>query len=140
VVGLAASAALAATVLLMLPQGKDMRPDLMSVRDATLRSGLPQGGEGSVPAVPGFTLVAAHRDLVAGHRTEVALYRRGDATVTLCLWAAGREPAHGTVRAVYHGMAIAYWNDGRTEFWAASAAAGPALADFVLGLRGRGEG
>ncbi len=134
--GLAVAAALAATVLLMIPPAKDVQPDLMSVRDATLRTSLSTGVVAEAPAVPGFTLVSARQDFVAGHRAQVAVYRHGDAMITLCTWPAGRERAHGVINATYHGMVIHYWNDGRTEYWAASLISGPALPDFVQGLRG----
>ncbi|HEX3983881.1 MAG TPA: zf-HC2 domain-containing protein [Acidisoma sp.] len=134
--GLVVSAALAATVLLTLSPRKDVRPDLMSVRDAALRVSLSAAPEAKVPAVTGFTLVSARQDLVAGHEALVAVYRQGDAMITLCAWPAGREPAHGVVDAAYRGMAIRYWNDGHEEYWAASAAPAPVLPTFVQALRG----
>jgi anti-sigma factor RsiW len=134
--GLAVSAALAATLLLLLFPGKDVRPDLMSVRDAALRVSVSETAETRAPAVPGFTLISARQDQVAGHLAQVAVYRRAAETITLCSWPAGREPAHGVVNAVYRGMAISYWNDGRTEYWAASNAPRPALPDFVRALHG----
>ncbi|HTI01084.1 MAG TPA: zf-HC2 domain-containing protein [Acidisoma sp.] len=134
-VGLAVSAALAATVLLTLLPGKDVRPDLMSVRDAALRVSLSAAANTKAPAVPGFTLVDARDDMIAGHRSRVAIYRQGNATVTLCLWPAGHEAAHGVVKALYRGMAIHYWNDGREEYWAASTAPAPVLVDFVRATR-----
>ncbi len=137
--GLAASMALAASVLLMLPPAKNVQPDLMSVRDAALRVSLAQEAAAKVQAVPGFILVSSRQDLVAGHVAQVAVYRRGDAVITLCAWSAGREPAHGVINAHYRGMAISYWNDGREEYWAASAAPGSDLGAFVQAMHGTRE-
>ena len=131
---LAATAGLAAAITLaVLPP--DKMPDFMAVRDAALRGGVTQLAAASAPVVPGFTLTSTRNDEVAGHRAQIAVYTRDGASVTLCLWPAGHEPAHGVKNIVYRGMAISYWNDGRTEYWAASPQPAHALPGFVQGLR-----
>jgi anti-sigma factor RsiW len=131
---LAATAGLAASfTLAVLPQNK--MPDFMAVRDAALRGAVTQLAEASAPVVPGFTLTGTRNDEVAGHRAQIATYMRDGASITLCLWPAGREPAHGLKNIVYRGMAISYWNDGRTEYWAASPVPAYALPGFVQALR-----
>jgi anti-sigma factor RsiW len=131
---LAATAGLAAALTLaILPQ--DKTADFMAVRDAALRGGLTQLAEAAAPVVPGFRLVGTRRDEVAGHRAQIAVYTRNGASITVCIWPAGSEPAHGLKTTVYRGMAINYWNNGHEEYWVASPMPAPALAGFVQALR-----
>jgi anti-sigma factor RsiW len=133
---LAATAGLAAALTLaILPQGQTV--DFMAVRDAALRGGLTQPAEAGAPVVPGFRLASTRRDEVAGHHAQIAVYTRNGASITLCIWPAGREPAHGLKTTMYRGMAIDYWNDGHEEYWVASPMPALELADFVQALRAR---
>ncbi len=133
----AAGAAIAAMLVLLLLPHPDPTRDLMSVRDAALRGGVSQmAGNVAAPLASGFRLVSARADIVAGHKARVFAYARADQTVTLCIWPANGEPAHGVRAARYRGMAIRYWNDGSQEFWAASNGAAATLDDFVTALRG----
>jgi anti-sigma factor RsiW len=103
------------------------------VRDAALRAalaGAPQAA-GGAPVLPGYRLVAARPDIIAGHQARVVVYTQGAERITLCIWPAGREAAHPVRQAVYRGTAIRYWNDGRAEFWAASTLPAEGLASFV---------
>jgi len=128
----ALGAALAAAVALTLAPNPNQRGELMAVRDAALRSG-GVGIAAEAPRVPGFALAAAREDWVAGHRSQVATYRRAGQDVTLCIWLANGEPAHGLRVAHYRDATIEYWNDGVHEYWAT----GPtALVDgFVVAIR-----
>jgi anti-sigma factor RsiW len=130
------AAAVAATLAIIFLSPKDESRDLMAVRDASLRGNLSQVdvGQPTAPTVPGFTLASARSDIVAGHRTQVLVYRGASDTITLCIWPANGEPAHGVHNADYQGTAISYWNDGKEEFWAASAKSGPGLNSFVHAL------
>jgi anti-sigma factor RsiW len=103
-----------------------------------LRTDMSQQIAGNIvgPAVAGFRLAAARADIVAGHPTHVFTFMRANQTVTLCIWAANGEPAHGVRNAVYRGMAIRYWNDGKQEYWAATAGPEATLDDFVGVLKG----
>ena len=131
---LAATAGLAAAITLaVLP--KDMGAEFMAVRDAALRGEVTQLAAAGTPSVPGFTLIGTRSDEVAGHRAQVAVYMREGVSFTLCIWPAGREPAHGPKTTIYRGMAITYWNDGRDEYWAASPAPAAMLPAFVQALR-----
>jgi hypothetical protein len=56
------------------------------------------------------------------------------APITLCIWPANGEPAHGVPSVDYRGIAISYWNDGKNEFWAASADASADLRRFTQTL------
>jgi anti-sigma factor RsiW len=135
---LAAGAAIAAMLTLALwPHHHDESLDLGGVRDAALRTALAAApvttpsGPGSAPALPGYRLAAARPDVIAGHQARVLVYTQGAERITLCIWPAGHEAAHSVRQAVYRGMAIRYWNDGRTEFWAASAMPANGLAAFA---------
>jgi anti-sigma factor RsiW len=129
-------AAAAAALAILLSNPKDESRDLMAVRDASLRGDQSQVAVSQpvVPAVPGFTLASARSDIVAGHQARVLVYDGADGKITLCIWAANGEPAHGVRNADYQGTKISYWNDGENEFWAASAQPGPALNSFVHAL------
>jgi len=131
-----AGAAIAAGLTIALLPRDDKSRDLMAVRDATLRGALAQLQTGpAVPAVRGFQFASARMDVVAGHRSQVLVYKRNGDTITLCIWPANGEPAHGVRKTVYQNTAISYWNDGKREFWAASAEpGGAALSDFVRAL------
>lgn len=132
----AVATAIAAILVLVIMPRHDETKDLMSVHDAALRSGPALYASAATPApvVPGFQLTRTRTDEVAGHLAQVADYTRGGQTVTLCIWPANGEPAHGVKHAEYHGMAISYWNNGDYEYWAASAIPGTALKDFVGAL------
>lgn len=135
VAGLAVAAAL---MFAILPR-HGVTGDLIAVRDAALRgtvtavSGAP--APAPAPAVAGFRLVASRNDVIAGHRARVLIYDRRGQTVTLCIWKADGEPAHGVREARYRGMTIDYWNDGTDEFWAASAGPADGLRPFVRKVR-----
>jgi len=133
---IAAAVAIAAALMLAFIPRHDETKDLMSVRDAALRGGPAVYASASYPAVEGFKLIRSRTDEVAGHLAQVADYTRGSQTITLCIWPANGEPAHGIEHADYRGMAISYWNDGRNEYWAASATPGAGLQDFVAALKG----
>ena len=109
----------------------------MSVRDAALRGGISASVAPGLsgPAIPGFRLTASRADIVAGHPTQVLTYSRNHQTIILCLWPANGEAAHGVRHAVYKGMAIDYWNDGREEYWAATTAPNDLLREFVASAR-----
>jgi anti-sigma factor RsiW len=132
-----AGAAIAATLILTLLPHDDNSRDLMAVRDAALRGAVAQVEPGPVaPVARGFQLASARMDVVAGHQAQVLTYRRAGATITLCIWPANGEPAHGVRTSVYQGTAISYWNDGKREFWAAGAEPNSgALTDFVRAVR-----
>jgi anti-sigma factor RsiW len=134
---LAAWGAIAAMLVILIMPHHDASRDLMSVRDAALRSNMSQSVAANMPGpmVAGFELVASRSDIVAGHRARVFAYTRAGQTVTLCVWAANGEPAHGVRDAVYQGMAIRYWNDGKQEYWAATPGATATLDSFVATLR-----
>jgi anti-sigma factor RsiW len=95
-----------------------------------------------LPAVPapalgaaGFRFAGYRGDLVAGHRATVLAYRRDGRQVSLFAWPAGHgEPAHPPRDAAAAGITIVYWNNGRTEFWAAGPDAGT-VARFVAAYR-----
>jgi anti-sigma factor RsiW len=133
-----ATAAIAATMVFTLMRQPDNKIDLAAVRDASLRTSLVSNDvQGTTPAnVAGYRVVGARYDLVAGHRARVVIYQGATDVVTLCSWAANGEPAHGVKAAVYRGTNVMYWNDGATEFWAASNAPGIDLKEFVKGVRG----
>jgi anti-sigma factor RsiW len=130
---IAAVTAIAAMLVVLLLPHHDETKDLMSVRDAALRGSLSQMVASNMvgPKVAGFRLADARSDIVAGHPTLVFAYARANQTVTLCIWSADGEPAHGVRNAVYKGMAISYWNDGKREYWAATPGPVATLNDFV---------
>ena len=99
------------------------------------RSPSSAAGAGNGPAVPGYRLVGARGDVIAGHDARVFVYEQGGARITLCIWPAGVEPAHPVRQAIYRGTAIRYWNDGHDEFWAASPEPGEGLPAFVSAVR-----
>lgn len=134
---LAGSGAIAATLVVLLMPHHDVTKDLMSVRDAALRGSISQevAVNQAAPMIAGFRLTAARSDLVAGHPATVLDYAKKNQTITLCIWAAHGEPAHGVRTAGYKGMTISYWNDGRQEYWAATTGIPAALDDFVAALR-----
>jgi anti-sigma factor RsiW len=129
--------AVAAMLVILLMPHHDESRDLMSVRDAALRANVSQSVASNIPspAVPGFRLAASRPDIVAGHAAHVFAYTRADQTVTLCIWAANGEPAHGVRNAIYRGMAISYWNDGKQEYWAATPGPAATLNAFVAALK-----
>jgi mycothiol system anti-sigma-R factor len=131
---LAAPALAAALMLALLPRHDAPMKDLLSVHDATMRSAsLTTGALAPAPAAAGFQLIGNHTDIVAGHIAQVAEYVRDGKTITLCVWPAGKEPAHEVKQAMFQGMTIKYWNDGDHEYWAAST--GPDLEAFVTAVR-----
>jgi len=129
--------AIAAMLVILLMPHHDASRDLMSVRDAALRTNMPQRVAANMPGpmVAGFNLTASRSDIVAGHPTRVFAYTRAGQTVTLCIWAANGEAAHGLRNAVYQSMAIRYWNDGKQEYWAATSGPTATLDSFVTALR-----
>ena len=134
---IAAVTAVAAMLMVLLLPHHEETKDLMSVRDAALRGSVSQMVASNMvgPAVAGFHLAAARSDIVAGHPTQVFAYARANQTVTLCIWSANGEPAHGVRNAVYKGIAIRYWNDGQQEYWAATTGPATTLNDFVAALK-----
>jgi anti-sigma factor RsiW len=134
---LAAGAAIAAMLAILLLPHQNATQDLISVRDAALRGSISQtvAVNNAGPVIPGFRLVASRSDIVAGHPTRVLAYSKNRQTVILCIWSANGEAAHGVRHAVYKGMAISYWNDGRQEYWAATTGPNSLLDDFVTSAR-----
>lgn len=133
--GWVAAATLAAALMLTFLPHHDATKDLMSVRDAALRSGPTiLAAATTPPMVAGFTLTSSRVDHVAGHLAQVAVYTKNGQSITLCSWPANGEPAHGVKHAQYRGMAISYWNDGQTEFWAATASPDADMQGFVTAL------
>lgn len=135
--GAVAAAALAATLAIAVLPRDDKSLDLMAVRDADLRGATTQidASKSETPVVPGFQLASARSDIVAGRRAQVLVYTRDGTSVTLCIWSANGEAAHGLRKADYQGAAIDYWNDGKREFWAVSGAGrSAALSDFVQAM------
>jgi anti-sigma factor RsiW len=130
-----AAAALAAVLIIALLPRNDQSRDLMAVRDAALRGTVAQvATSAGAPAIPGFQLASSRTDVIAGHTSQVLVYKGAGDTITLCIWPANGEPAHGVRKAVYQGTDVSYWNDGKREFWAASAEPGAALDGFVHAL------
>jgi anti-sigma factor (TIGR02949 family) len=133
--GWIAATALAAALMLTFLPHHDVTKDLMSVRDAALRSGPAVYAATTPPLnVPGFALSSSRNDVVAGHLAVVAVYIRGGQTITLCSWPADGEPAHGLKHAQYRGMTIDYWNDGQNEYWAASSSPSTDMPGFVAAV------
>ena len=134
---LAAGTAIAAMLMIWLLPRQDVTPDLMSVRDAALRGNISASIaiSNSGPVIPGFRLTASRSDIVAGHPARILAYSKDRQTVILCIWSANGEAAHGVRRAVYKGMAINYWNDGRQEYWATTTGPNSLLEDFVTSAR-----
>jgi anti-sigma factor RsiW len=134
---LAAGTAIAAMLAIVALPHQNPTQDLMSVRDAALRGSMSStvavNKEG--PIIPGFRLTAARSDIVAGHPALVLAYTKDSQTITLCIWSANGETAHGVRHAVYKGMTISYWNDGRQEYWAATKGKGALLENFVTAAR-----
>lgn len=131
---LVAAASIAAMVVFALwPHRHDESLDLGGVRDAALRAALTATQEAAVggPALPGYRVVAARADVIAGHEAQVLVYTQGAERITLCIWPAGQEASHPVRQSAYRGMAIRYWNDGRSEYWAASVLPAEGLARFV---------
>lgn len=134
---IAAGTAIAAMLAIWLSPSHNVTPDLMSVRDAALRGSISASvaPSASGPVVPGFRLTASRFDIVAGHPAQVSAYSRNRQTIILCMWPANGEAAHGVRHAVYKGMAISYWNDGREEYWAATTGPNDLLVQFVTSAR-----
>jgi anti-sigma factor RsiW len=132
----AVSAIAAMLMVLLLPHHDEIR-DFMGVRDAALRGSVSQLVASNMvgPTVAGFRLASARPDIVAGHPTWVFAYTREDQTVTLCIWSANGEPAHGVRNAIYKDVAISYWNDGKQEYWAATPGPVATLNDFVTAMK-----
>lgn len=132
----AAALVIAAMTAALLAPRHNETVDFSGVRDAVLRSSVSESSVAAEPApvIAGFQLVAARRDLVAGHVAQVLQYLRSGQTITLCIWAANGEPAHVVKNATYRGMVIRYWNDGDREYWAASARPGLGLDMLVARL------
>lgn len=131
---LTAACAVAAVLMVTLLPHHDETKDLMSVRDAALRIALTQTITSAAPPVPGFRLTSARADVVAGHEAQVFAYAGDGKPITLCVWKANGEPAHGLREAVFKGINIAYWNDGDDEYWAATAGPATSLDSFVAAI------
>jgi anti-sigma factor RsiW len=132
---LAATSAVAAMLTLSLLPHHDVTKDLMSVRDAALRPAILQNiALGSAPIIPGFRLASARSDIVAGHPAQVFAYQGAGEPITLCVWAANGEKAHGVREAIFKDTKIAYWNDGRSEYWAATTGSAAYLGSFVTAI------
>jgi anti-sigma factor RsiW len=134
---LAAGTAIAAMLAILLLPHQNATQDLMSVRDAALRGSVSQtvAVNNAGPAIPGFRLTASRSDIVAGHPARVLAYSKDSQTITLCIWSANGEAAHGVRNAVYKGMAISYWNDGQQEYWAATTGTNGLLENFVTAAK-----
>jgi anti-sigma factor RsiW len=131
------TATIAATMVFTLVKQPSNDIDLSAVRDARLRTSLlayetPGQVQGKVA---GFRIAGARYDVVAGHSARIVTYDGVAGSVTLCSWSAHGEPAHGVRAASYRGMAILYWNDGTTEYWAVSESHNNALGGFVKNVR-----
>jgi anti-sigma factor RsiW len=134
---LAAGTAIAAMLAILLLPHQNATQDLTSVRDAALRGSVSQtvAVNNAGPVIPGFRLVASRSDIVAGHPARVLAYSKDSQTITLCIWSANGEAAHGVRHAVYKGMAISYWNDGQKEYWAATTGTNGLLENFVTAAK-----
>jgi anti-sigma factor RsiW len=134
---LAAGTAIAAMLAILLLPHQNATQDLISVRDAALRGSISQtvAVNNAGPVIPGFRLVASRSDIVAGHPARVLAYSKNRQTITLCIWSANGEAAHGVRHAVYKGMAISYWNDGQQEYWAATTGTNGLLENFVTAAK-----
>jgi len=134
---LAAGTAIAAMLAILLLPHQNATQDLMSVRDAALRGSVSQtvAVNNAGPAIPGFRLTASRSDIVAGHPARVLAYSKDSQAITLCIWSANGEAAHGVRNAVYKGMAISYWNDGQQEYWAATTGTNGLLENFVTAAK-----
>jgi anti-sigma factor RsiW len=136
--------ALAAAIFLMLLPRHDEAPTIRAVVDAALRQEIPQaaivladtrtGGADAwfsrhrlaTPPVPdltpaGFRFLGCRTDIVAGHRASILVYGDAGRLVTLEVWPAGGEAAHKVRSDVADRRAVAYWNNGRSEFWVSGA-------------------
>jgi anti-sigma factor RsiW len=133
----AVASAIAATLVFALMKQPDHNVDLAAVRDASLRSSLVSYTiQGAAPTeVAGYRATAARYDRVAGHRARIVTYEGTPGVVTLASWSANGEPAHGVETAIYRGTVVMYWNDGSTEYWAASNADSGGLERFVKSIR-----
>jgi anti-sigma factor RsiW len=129
--------AIAATLVLTLANQPKNIVDLAAVHDARLRNSLVSYEiQGASPAeISGYRIASTRYDIVAGHKAQIVSYEGASDIVTLCSWDAHGEPAHGVKTATYRGTAIMYWNDGTTEYWAASDKSDGRLADFVKRAR-----
>lgn len=134
---LAAGTAIAAMLAILLLPHQNATQDLMSVRDAALRGSVSQtvAVSNAGPVIPGFQLMVARSDIVAGHPARVLAYSKDSQTIILCIWSANGEAAHGVRNAVYKGVAISYWNDGKQEYWAATTGRNGLLETFVTAAR-----
>lgn len=131
----AAAGAIAALLIVTMLPHRDETKDLMSVRDAALRGGFKQNiVDAQAPSVPGFRLAAARADVIAGHLAQVYSYDGSNTAITLCVWKANGEPAHGVREAIFKGMKIAYWNDGDHEYWAVTSGSGASLGAFAAAI------
>jgi anti-sigma factor RsiW len=134
---LAAGTAIAAMLAIVAVPHQNATQDLMSVRDAALRGSMSStvAVNNAGPIIPGFLLTASRSDIVAGHAARVLAYAKDSQTITLCIWSANGEAAHGVRNAVYKGMAISYWNDGGQEYWAATTGTTGLLENFVTAAK-----
>lgn len=129
----AAAAALAASMFFtsLKPPGNIV--DLAAVRDTALRGSVrltASAVPADAPVIPGYRLASARGDIVAGHAARVLAYATAQQSITLCIWKANGEPAHGPREGSYRGMNIVYWNDGAEEYWAASSLPVAQIAAF----------
>jgi anti-sigma factor RsiW len=133
----AAATIIAATIIVALIPRHGKLLDLAAVRDAALRGTLAEvtpTSSGPYASVPGYRLIGTRADVIAGHASRVLIFTRGAAILTLCIWKANGEAAHGVKEDIFRGMRIHYWNNGSDEFWAASTGPAEGLRSFVREL------
>jgi anti-sigma factor RsiW len=151
--------AIAAAIFLMLLPRHDEASTIRAVVDAALRQEIPPaaivladtrtGGADAwfsrhrlvTPPVPdltpaGFRFLGCRTDIVAGHRASILVYGDAGQLVTLEVWPAGGEAAHKVRSGAADQHAVAYWNNGRSEFWVSGADRG-IVTRFTAAYRAR---
>jgi anti-sigma factor RsiW len=88
------------------------------------------------PSVPrldplGFPLVGGRLDYVGGRPVAAVVYMRRQHIINVFSWPAEDRPAHAPTVSTENGYHLVHWNDGGTEFWAASDLSVPELQQFV---------
>lgn len=151
--------ALAAAIFLILLPRHDEASTIRAVVDAARRQAIPQaaivladtrtGGADAwfsrhhlaTPPAPdltpaGFRFLGCRTDIVAGHRASILVYGDAGQLVTLEVWSAGGEAAHKVRSGAADQHAVAYWNNGRSEFWVSGADRGT-VTRFTAAYRAR---